>query len=229
MGVTSQGETIIPVGRDGQPLHNAIVWLDNRARAEAQQMAEHNSRMLAANSFDYLVCICPTCATTIKKEWPKLLRDEKPEVQEKAEALAKKVMDINDFLVNVLDMKPPELGGEAKMTYHDPCHLAKGLGIREEPRQLLRGIPGIEYTEMEEADSCCGFGGSFSLYFYDLSRQINVEKIKHIEATGAECVVTSCPGCMIHIADGIDHTRGKENVIHIVQLLAQAIKAQQKQ
>ena len=137
-------------------------------------------------------------------------------------------MDINDFLINVLDMKPPKLDHEAKVTYHDPCHLAKGLGIREEPRQLLRRISGVEYTEMEEADSCCGFGGSFSLYFYDLSRHINAEKIKHIQATGADQVVTSCPGCMIHIEDGIDHMQGKHKVVHIVQLLAQVLRESEK-
>jgi Fe-S oxidoreductase len=81
---------------------------------------------------------------------------------------------------------------------------------------------------MEEADSCCGFGGSFSLYFYDLSREINAEKMKHIQATKAERVVTSCPGCMIHIADGIAHIQGKQSVVHIVQLLAQALREQKK-
>jgi Fe-S oxidoreductase len=125
-------------------------------------------------------------------------------------------------------MQPLKLEDEAMVTYHDPCHLARGLGIREEPRQLLRRILGVDYTEMEEADSCCGFGGSFSLYFYDLSRQINIVKMKHIEATGAECVVTSCPGCMIHIADGINHVQGKQKVAHIVQLLAQALRESKK-
>jgi len=195
---------------------------------EAEQMASHNTELLTADSFDYLICICPTCATTIKKEWPKLLKDKKPELGTNAGELAKKVIDINDFLVNVLDTKPLKLVDETKVTYHDPCHLAKGLAIREEPRQLLRQMPGVEYIEMEEADSCCGFGGSFSLYFYDLSRQINAEKMKHIEATGADQVVTSCPGCMIHIADGIDHGRGKQEVVHIVQLLARALRESRK-
>jgi Fe-S oxidoreductase len=81
---------------------------------------------------------------------------------------------------------------------------------------------------MEEADICCGFGGSFSLYFYDLSRRINAEKLRHIKATPADCVVTSCPGCMIHIADGIDHGKGKKKTLHIVQLLAQALRESEK-
>ncbi|MFC2164468.1 LUD domain-containing protein [Acidobacteriota bacterium] len=195
---------------------------------EAEQMATYNTELLVAESFDYLICICPTCATTIKKEWPKLLKNQKPEVRTNAEDLAKKVIDINDFLVNVLDVEPPKLADEIKVTYHDPCHLAKGLDIRKEPRQLLRQIPGVEYAEMEEADSCCGFGGSFSLYFYDLSRQINAEKIKHIQATGADTIVTSCPGCMIHIADGFDHVQGKQDVVHIVQLMAQALRESEK-
>ncbi len=195
---------------------------------EAEQMAAHNTELLSADSFDYLICICPTCATTIKKEWPKLLKNKKPELEATAEDLAKKVIDINDFLINVLDIKPLKLSDKTRVTYHDPCHLAKGLDIREEPRRLLRRIPGVEYIEMEESDSCCGFGGSFSLYFYDLSRQINAEKIKHIEATGTDQVVTSCPGCMIHIADGIDHSQGKQKVVHIVQLLARTLGESEK-
>jgi len=198
------------------------------ATREAEQMAVSNIAMLAADSFEHLVCICPTCATTIQKEWPKLLKDKKPELRASAEELAGKVIDTNDFLVNVLGMNPGRAAHKAKVTYHDPCHLAKGLGIREEPRRLLRGMPGIEYTEMKEPDSCCGFGGSFSLYFYDLSRQINTEKIQHIQATGADTLVTSCPGCMIHIADGIDHVQGQQKVVHILQLLAQAIRASEK-
>jgi len=184
--------------------------------------------LLTAASFDYLICICPTCATTIKREWPKLLKGRKPEIRANAEELANKVIDINAFLVNVLDMKPQKLSEVTKVTYHDPCHLAKGLGIRDEPRRLLRQMPGVEYAEMEEPDSCCGFGGSFSLYFYDLSRRINAEKIKHIEATGADTLVTSCPGCMIHIADGINHVQGTQKVVHIVQLLAQTLREAEK-
>ena len=193
------------------------------ATKEARQMAVQSVKLFSKDPYDYLICICPTCATTIKKEWRRLLKDEKQEIRDNYKLLAAKVRDVNDFLVNVLDIKPPEHAVKAKVTYHDPCHLAKGLEIREEPRKLLRQIPGVELREMDEPDSCCGFGGSFSLYFYDLAKKINAEKIKDIEATGADHVVTSCPGCMIHIADGIDHARGKQKVVHMVQLLAEAM------
>ncbi|MBN1221745.1 MAG: LUD domain-containing protein [Candidatus Aminicenantes bacterium] len=198
------------------------------AAEEARRMAVNGTELFSRDAFDYLICICPTCATTIKTEWRRLLKDEKKGLREKYENLAGKVRDINDFLINVLDIEPPMKSVTAKVTYHDPCHLAKGLEIRKEPRELLRRIPGVEFTEMAEPDSCCGFGGSFSLYFYDLAKKIGSEKMKDISASGAGCVVTSCPGCMIQIADGIDHAGGKQKVVHMVELLAEAMRNSEK-
>jgi len=198
------------------------------AAAEAKKMALRNVALFSKDPGDFLICICPTCATTIKKEWRRLLEDERREIRENYEFLAAKVKDINDFLVNALDTGIPAHSVKVKAAYHDPCHLAKGLGIREEPRKILREIPGVELREMNEPDSCCGFGGSFSLSFYDLARNINAKKIKDIEATCADHVITSCPGCMIHIADGIARIKGKQKVLHMVQILAEATRKSRK-
>jgi Fe-S oxidoreductase len=96
--------------------------------------------------------------------------------------------------------------------------------VTEEPRNLLKSIPGVQLVEMKEANACCGFGGTFSMSYYNLSRRINEDKMKQIEATNADCVVAACPGCVLHLKDGVYHAGGKQKVRHIVELLAEAYK-----
>ena len=100
----------------------------------------------------------------------------------------------------MLHVDVPKLLGAATVTYHDPCHLTRGLQVTQEPRQLLQAM-GNDLVEMEDPASCCGFGGSFSLFYYDLSSRVNDAKVKKIQDTKADYVVTSCPGCVMHIKD----------------------------
>ncbi len=106
------------------------------------------------------------------------------------------------------------------VTYHDPCHASRGQGIIEEPREILRAIPGIEYRELPEADWCCGGAGSYALTHFDLSRQVLDRKIDHVQSTGANLLVTSCPACIIHLSDGIRRRGLPVHVCHISKLLA---------
>jgi iron-sulfur cluster protein len=187
--------------------------------ADARELARQNVTLLSGTNYDALVSVCPTCATTAKHEWPRLLAGD-PALYKKALEIADQTMDISTYLVKVLKIKPPKTGVDSKITYHDPCHLVRGLNVREEPRQLIRSVPDVTLVEMAEPDSCCGCGGSFSLYYYDLSRKINDEKLKQISVTGADCVVTGCLGCMFHMQDGLSQGQGKQKVMHLVELLA---------
>jgi iron-sulfur cluster protein len=200
-----------------------IPALQSGDEADAREMARHNLKMLALKNFDHLLFICPTCATTVVHEWPRLLQDE-PEWARQATEIAQKSIDISSYLVHVLGIHPPETAMSLTATYHDSCHLARGLKVTEEPRKLLQSIPGVELVEMAEANACCGFGGSFSMSYYNLSRRINEDKMKQIAATNAECVVAACPGCVLHMKDGVYHEGGKQKVKHIVELLAEAYK-----
>jgi Fe-S oxidoreductase len=203
--------------------------LQSGDRADARTMARLNVETLARTAFDHLIFICPTCATTAIEEWPRLLENE-PELAEKARELAAKALDISSYLINVLKITPPAGKGDPhrvpalprKVTYHDSCHLARGMNVTAEPRKLIESIPGIELVEMAEPNACCGFGGSFSMSYYNLSRRINDEKIGQIAATGADCVVAGCPGCVLHMKDGIHHAGGQQKSMHLVELLAQA-------
>lgn len=200
-----------------------IPVLQSGDEEDAREMARKNVKLLSAQSFDHLLFVCPTCATTAMHEWPRLLAGE-PELAAQAEKLAAKAMDISSYLVNVLKIKPPQGKVDARVTYHDPCHLARGLNVTEEPRQLLKSIPGVELVEMKEPNACCGFGGSFSMYFYNLSRRINDDKMKQIAETDADYVVAGCPGCVLHLKDGISHAAGNQKVLHTVEILAKAYK-----
>ena len=132
-------------------------------------------------------------------------------------------MDVSDYLVNVLQISPPQLPEPVSVTWHDPCHLVRGLGISKEPRQLLEQM-GAAFTEMDEPNSCCGFGGSFSLFHYDVSRSVNDEKIGRISDTNAQYVATGCPGCIMHLKDGLYRNQKNQEAVHIISLLAKAYR-----
>lgn len=190
----------------------------------ALKLAKENIRRFSAAAFDYVIFLCPSCATTVKEEWGKLLADCRDTVLlQQYQELQHKVIDISDYLVHILQIQPPALPASPRVTWHDPCHLVRGLHISEEPRQLLRQI-GVSLQEMQTPDSCCGFGGSFSLFHYDVSRKINDEKIKQIADTQADYVATGCPGCLMHLKDGLHHNHSQQQAAHLISLLAQAYR-----
>jgi len=107
----------------------------------------------------------------------------------------------------------------ARVTYQDPCHLVHGQGIRRQPRELLRRIPGLELVEMEGSDRCCGSAGIYNLIQPDYSRRFLDEKMEAIERTGAHLVVAPNPGCMMQIASGIRTNGLRMHVHHLIDLL----------
>ncbi len=142
------------------------------------------------------------------------------------EPLAAKTKDIFVFLAeHGLPEKLaalPKAQKRTKVTYHDPCHL-RTRGITKEPRQILKALPQVEFVEMESAGTCCGLGGTYSVYHYDTSKQIGAKKAAHIAASGAELVATDCPGCIMQLQDSINHAGGRQRAIHILELLAEAL------
>ncbi len=112
----------------------------------------------------------------------------------------------------------PDARGK-RITWHDPCHLSRYMGLKEQPRQILRSIPDIEYVEMPDADSCCGMAGTFSVYFCDLSKKIADKKMRNIDSVGADIVVTGCPGSELQLIDGVIRNKVKTKVKHIMEIL----------
>ena len=134
-------------------------------------------------------------------------------------------MDINEFLVKVLKVEAVEsLPGAKTVTYHDSCHLKKALGLSEEPRTIIRMNPDYDLVEMKEADRCCGCGGSFNLFHYDLSRVIGQRKRDNVVATGAHVVAAGCPACMMQLEDVLSHNNDPVQVKHTIQIYAETLK-----
>lgn len=195
-------------------------------RSSFESLVKQNVAIYDAQSFDYLVTPCATCTSTIKKLWPLMDDTLPPELREKVRALSDKTKDINEFLVDVLCIDLPESrgGGERTVTYHDPCHLKKSLGVARQPRAILNALPGWRFVEMQEADRCCGMGGSFNLQHYDLSRQIGMKKCQRIIESGADTVATGCPACMMQITDQLSQAGKSIAVRHPVELYAETLE-----
>lgn len=181
--------------------------LQREAADLARRNIEHFNRVRA----EAVISLCPTCTMVIRRQYPVLAGDT-----------IANLMDVSEFLAGSgiasgLEIRP------ARVTYHDPCHLSFGLGVREEPRRILRGIRGVEFTEMRHADECCGFAGFFSLHFRDISMSIGRKKMENILDTSADVVVTSCPGCIMHMENLKAECGGQFEVKHIIEVIDEAV------
>lgn len=183
-----------------------------------------NLNLLADRDFTYLVTPCGSCTATIKELWPEYAARIDSVSERVAKVIADKTMDISAFLVNVLHVEPKEPKENAvSVTFHDSCHLKKSLGVSEEPRKLIRANSGYSLVEMNEADRCCGCGGSFNLFHYDYSRQIGQRKRDNVVATGATVVSSGCPACMMQLEDVLSHNHDKIQVKHPIEIYAESI------
>ncbi|MBI4697544.1 MAG: (Fe-S)-binding protein [Nitrospirae bacterium] len=178
---------------------------------EAAQLARKNIELFSKLRTDAVISMCPTCTMTIKDQYPALVGDS-----------IDRVMDINEFFISN-DITADLAIADRALTYHDPCHLRYGLGITEEPRKVIKNIQGAHLIEMQNPGECCGFGGFFSLDFRDLSRTIGEKKIRNILNTGADTVVTSCPGCMMQLEDLNRQANSRIRIMHIVELVAEGM------
>jgi glycolate oxidase iron-sulfur subunit len=191
--------------------------------AGAPKMALHNILKNVAlfnrPDIDAVVVECATCGSALKKEYPRILKEmgEKPE---EAEALSRKVMDISQYLMK-FDLGKMLNPLKGKVTYHDPCHLLRSQGIKDEPRALLRQIPELDFVEMAGADVCCGGGGTFQWEHPEIAENITDKKIESIEKTGANFVATGCPGCRLQISGNL--TKDEIQVVHPIQLIAASL------
>lgn len=209
-------EVIIP---RGQGCCGAPVFLGAGDFATGRIMADANVK--AFKDLDYVITDCATCASAMK-DYVKFLADNEERKQKYTE-FAGKIKDITEFLVDVLKLPPsayqvaPEFKGKT-VTFHEPCHLGRYLGVKEQPRQILKSLPHIKYVEMPDADRCCGMAGTFSINFYELSKKIADKKAAAIRSTGADVVVTDCPGCQIQLIDTAKRNGMPQQVRHIMEL-----------
>jgi len=197
----------------------APVFLGAGDFSTGRRMADFNVK--AFHELDYIITDCATCASAMK-DYSKFLADTDDRKREYTE-FAGKIKDITEFLVDILQLPSSayrvarEFKGKT-VTWHEPCHLGRYLGVKEQPRKILQSIPDIKYIEMPDADRCCGMAGTFSIFFYDLSRKIADKKAASIDSTGADIVVTDCPGCQIQLIDSTTRHGMPQKVRHIMEL-----------
>jgi len=183
-----------------------------------EALADQNYAALTREPVDYILTACASCNAGLVKVYGDMQGD--------CAELGPKTRDIFVFLLEQgLAEKLAELPRAAKrttVTYHDPCHL-RTQGITKEPRDVLKALPQVEYVEMEDAGTCCGLGGTYSVYHYDNSKKIGAKKAGNIETSGADLVATDCPGCIMQLQDSINQAGGKQRAVHILELLNEAL------
>lgn len=195
----------------GQPAFNAGYV------EEAKRVARH---FVAAYS-DSVPIVVPSgsCCTMIKVFLPQLFPKGSTE-RDGADRIAQQTFELSEFLVSVLGIRSTGASFCGTVTYHDSCHLLRELGICEAPRDLIRGVSDIDFREMGNAQRCCGFGGTFSVKFPDVSSAIGDDKVKAIRETGADYVVANDVSCLMHIDGLLNRHHVPVQTMHLAELLA---------
>jgi L-lactate dehydrogenase complex protein LldE len=134
--------------------------------------------------------------------------------------LVARTYEFSEFLVHVLNVTDVGAYFPHKVTYHASCHLLRGLGLREEPKKLLRAVKGLELLPLNEEETCCGFGGVFSIVYPEVSKAMMEAKVNNIQASGAEYVVACDPGCLMNIAGGLQKIGSPIRARHLISILA---------
>lgn len=195
----------------GQPAWNA--GADAHAADIARQV------IAAFEPYDYVVAPSGSCAGMIKNHYPEALRGD-PAFAERAHVLAAKTHELVSFLVKVRGISQVVAKCNAKAGYHDSCSCLRELGVRDEPRQLLRTVEGLSLTELGDAQVCCGFGGLFAVKYPEISERMADDKLADVQNTGAELLIGGDLGCLLHLA-GRASRKGKTlEFRHVAEVLA---------
>jgi len=195
----------------GQPAFNSGFQSDARVLAE---------RFLSIFDKDgYIICPSGSCSAMVKVYYKELFKND-ADLFELAENVSARVYEFSDFIVNILNKDDVGAVYNGKVTFHDSCHALRELRVENEPRKLIESVKGIDFIEMTNHDSCCGFGGTFSVKFPDVSVSMLNEKIESIVNTGAASVVSTDMGCLMQIGGALTRRNVPVKTMHIAELLA---------
>jgi len=195
----------------GQPAFNAGFWDDAR---------EVCTKFL--NDFDpnqIIVAPSASCIGFIRNYYPKLF--ENSSLHNEVKAIGQNSFELSDFLVNKLGITSFGASLPGKATYHDSCAGLRECGIKNEPRLLLSKVKGLEIVEMEDVETCCGFGGTFAVKFEGISIGMAEQKVEHALATGAQYLVSTDLSCLMHLQGYIDNRKHSLKTMHLADVLAQ--------
>jgi L-lactate dehydrogenase complex protein LldE len=195
----------------GQPAYNSGY------RREAAAAARHFIEVF--ENAEAIVCPSGSCVHMVRHHYPQLFPDD-PVMAQRAQTISGKTFEFTEYLVDVLGITDVQAEYSGVVTYHDSCHLSRGLGIARQPRLLLSKVRGLQLVEMSDSDTCCGFGGTFSINYPEISVAMVDAKIDNILATGAEAVVGCDSSCLMNILGRIERRGENIKVLHIAQVLA---------
>jgi len=195
----------------GQPAYNSGDRADSKAIAR---------QLIAAfKDFDYIVAPSGSCAGTIREHYPELFADE-PEMAMEVQHLAKRTYELVSFLTDVMKVTDVSARYDGLATYHDSCSGLRELGVKQQPRRLLRSVDGLSLAELPGAEVCCGFGGTFCIKYPAISDKMVSDKAADIEATGADTLLAGDLGCLLNMAGKLSRRGSKVRVRHVAEVLA---------
>jgi len=194
-------------------------------RDTARDLARKNFPAFAGEDFDAIITNAAGCGSTLK-EYDHLFTEKEPEYQQ-AVAFKSKVRDITEFLAELGVVTPlrPLKPLYLRVTYQDSCHLLHGQKVRNAPRDLLKQIPGLELVELPHSDICCGSAGVYNVTQTKASLELLDDKMKNIASIKPEVIVTANPGCLLQLRAGVRRVNGKQEVMHVVELLDRSMRA----
>ncbi|MEE4242608.1 MAG: (Fe-S)-binding protein [Desulfopila sp.] len=196
----------------GQPAFNS--GYQREARAAARRFIS------IFGDAERIVCPSGSCVHMVRHHYPQLFADEDLEFRVRVKEIGNRCYEFSEYLVDVLGAVNVGAHYPARVTYHDSCHLLRGLGVRLQPRTLLRNVEGLQFVEINDSDVCCGFGGTFSVNYPEISTAMVDEKIDNIIASGAECVTGCDVSCLMNIKGRLARRQVNVEVKHVAEILA---------
>ena len=166
----------------------------------------------------YIVVPSGSCASMIRVFYPHLLQDD-PQLHRHAQELGGRVYELSQFLVKVLGVSDVGASFQGTVTYHPSCHLLRELGVVDEPRRLIKNVKGARHVEMDQAETCCGFGGTFSIKYPQISGAMLEDKLDDLARTGADALVACDMSCLMHIGGALRRRGTGIRTMHLAQLL----------
>jgi len=195
----------------GQPAVSAGHWDLAREAAKRFITIFENDEVIVSPS--------GSCVSTIRHEYPRLLKAE-PEWEQRARAVAERVYELSQFLVDVAGIEDVNAHYSGKVAYHQSCHVLRALGVEKQPQTLLNKVRGAEIVPLNKDKECCGFGGQFALKYPDISAVIVADKAKSFMESGAEVLILSDPGCLLNVRGYLHRHHPQAQVQHLAEFLA---------
>ncbi len=217
----------------GQPAYNSGYF------EEARLMAMHEVNGLlnlksppppgGAHDFDfkkdYIVGLSGSCVAMIRNFFPDLIGDDM-RYEQAAKKMGKRTYEFADFINKIIGVKKFSGKLNVSVSFHDSCHALRELKLKDEPRRILERIEGLKLVELPQSDVCCGFGGTFSVKFPEISTEMADEKLKNFEGTGADMLVSSDSSCLMHLQGRARRNGSPKRFAHIAEIMAESISSE---